>query len=261
MKNAPAAPKFKRYLHTFYLLQPLLQFFALVLAIMILSRCSPLAPSTDKGALSSSAIGQGMPGDNPNVLSLINSDATDKTLKEVAVADMKVISDKDFDLGAQSSLAPREGDVVSEQKVSERFNRKASAGIMERLAGGDEALVIVRLTQDKIQSLLHSGSIRLPLDKDFRADAAAQRAFVSRLRKEHQALNLDAAAYAVVPKELIRDEFASADLHFKISLAYPNEQQAVLEVKVQDLQNISAQQRPLLDALFHDAKHLAIVLE
>lgn len=250
-KKAPQASFPKRFMHTFYLVQPVLQFVALLSLLVILSRCSPLAPSTEKN------IGSKGPssGAAAKAEELLKESQILGSFKLLSEQKMTLISDTDFSEASADALQIEQP--VREQEVKTRLERRKKK--LER-AGARRHLPIltVDLTADQQAALWREGKVRISLTDYLQAsfDLSARKLlfkdFEANLEK------LSARSYAVFTDDNAshNEELQALAVSLKISLGVLSDERAYLELSRSGDQDAAS-----LLAAAQGARKLAVVLE
>ncbi|MGZ3652653.1 MAG: hypothetical protein ACXVB9_17060 [Bdellovibrionota bacterium] len=258
-KKPPVASRRKRAIHALYLVQPLLQFAALMIVMFALARCSPLAPSTDKSVLKASANGLVSPHSDQAQKGAEEEDIKREMKDLSSFDDLRLISQSDFAARVvpNSIEAEKGADLTGVQNV---FRQRA------KLLGTSRGvrLLIVRLLKDQKDSFFKTGSLRLNL-ADVLANSMApdvRKAFFTELHKI-SANDLKAKAYLI----LSDDDMASPEAVTEVPLAgkfqmaiLPNDEKAWLQLSRTDL-NLDDQQQKLIESNKEKSIAMAIVLE
>lgn len=250
-RPAPRAPRKKRFLHAFYLVQPVLQFFALVAAIGILSRCSPISPSTDKPQIP--GIKTHETAQSPRADSQAQEELVQKAMKEISMGDLAIAGEGDFDRDHRDILNADQP--FDDTDVRERAIRRAKHRLGETLTGSKILLVSLN---DKIWK---DGAVRINLSERLRGDAKAKKALLQLLKSEHEKLNLDAVGHLVLPDAAMRDEYKDISVQFRISLSVIAEDRAFLEIRHVDDEEKRGRNLTALEPAIRAARLLAITLE
>jgi hypothetical protein len=227
MKKIPRAPFAKRARYTLYLVQPALQFAALILVMVFLSRCSPLAPSTDtlspvKGAHSENV------GANGNVEGTLREDLIINSLMEVSSDPVIAIPEADFSELTQGAL--QSDQAASEAQVQRLLDLRSKK---LRFAGAGQnlgPLVNIRFSSEQLQSLWREGKVRIDLADHLSGFDAKSRQLLFR---EFQAptKKIGAKSYFVLDDDAAQNaELRNLQLPLKISLGVISEDKAYLEI-------------------------------
>ncbi|MGE3261787.1 MAG: hypothetical protein AB7K68_08425 [Bacteriovoracia bacterium] len=254
--KAPKATLPKRFLHTFYLVQPVLQFMALVSLMLVLSRCSPLAPSTEKEIgprAQPTRIGFG------NNEELLRENAISGSMNLLSSERLSIISESDFALTAAPALQAERN--VREEEVKLRFNSR------KKIMGGQTAkkraaLFAVNLSVDQQQALWREGFVRIALNDYLQANFEnnARKALYNHLLAELKELR--ARSFAVISDDAAThngaEEVKVLEMDLKISLGFPSEDKGYLEIRrgAEDSASVAA-----LTAAAQSTRKLAVVLE
>jgi hypothetical protein len=255
-KSRPRASKQKRLIHAFYLAQPVLQFMALIAMLGILSRCSPLSPSTDK--VPQALLSNMSQAESSRAEAEAQEQLVQKNLKEVSVNDLVIISDEEFESQTKNLLSSDSS--FSEAELQDYLKRKRG-GIHNPLSGPPKFLVI-QLPADKQAALWRDGSVRLKISEAFpKAEGKALKLLARLLKEESDKLNLDAVGHLVLPDAAMHDEYKDISLQIRVSLAVIGEEKAVIELRrMSDEENREAN-ATLLEPALRSARRLAITLE
>jgi hypothetical protein len=240
MPRPKKAPTWKKALRTFYLVQPVLQFLLLAIAITLLTRCSPLSPSGDKSDLHSKD------GSSISATERINSMLSADWIER----SMKVLGDVDVSTATEPEIAAQVAGTSGLRASVSRFvvgEPSASA----QIAGTPS--IQVKLTPEEFAKFLKDGKIRKNL-----ADALAA------LKREDSS---DALVHLRDHPELVNatamlvlnDQNAAPNFRLKLTaaIAVLDEQHAVLQLT----HRYSPTDEDLKAAAAIDAKQLAIVID
>lgn len=254
-KRAPKASRPKIWVHTFYLLQPFVQFFALIAVMLILARCSPLAPSTDRvGALNANP-----PIDNSEqAAAAALEQEIQASLSEINTTQLEVIPESEMNkisVDAPHVDAPmRELDVKGVFPVvgKKRKNRK---------------VMLLPLAPESQEALFRDGRVRIYLSERLKSQTKekALRMLLQNLNASIANKEIGAAAYLVMPDatmQRVNGAFDSLALTLKVSLSIPAEDRAYLEIQREEDDPAHAQDNAaLLAAALDEHGQLAILLE
>jgi hypothetical protein len=254
-KRAPKASRPKLWVHTFYLLQPFVQFFALIAMMLILARCSPLAPSTDRvGALNTNP-----PIDNSEqAAAAALEQEIQASLSEINTTQLEVIPESEMNkISADAphvDVAMRELDVkgVFPTMGKKRKNRK---------------VMLLPLTADSQEALFRDGHVRIQLSDRLKSQTKdkALRLLLQNLNSSIANKEIGAAAYLVMSDatmQRVNGAFDSLNLSLKVSLSIPAEDRAYLEIQREEDDPAHAQDNAaLLAAALDEHGQLAILLE
>jgi hypothetical protein len=253
-KKAPKTARKKAWLHAFYLMQPFMQFFALMAIILFLARCSPLSPSTDKGgAFQQQNAVSGTAGDNSAALA--EEQAIQASLKEISQPDLTLIPEKSLDSTAVS-LASNQS--MDEQGVADAFDAKKL-----RKKGDASKTVLIQLSPSAHADLFRKGAVRVSLHQELKeqANASTRRVLFQNLGHALVDKELNATAHLVLPDAAMQQkkDFARIKLPVIISLGIVTDDKAYLEIRVRETPNdVDAS---LLEEALTEAKSLSILLE
>ena len=255
-KRAPKASR-KKAVFTFHLLQPFFQFLALVAVMFVFTRCSPLAPSTDKAGFGSNSGTSSSTGGAAAAAVLEQS--IQESLAEVSSHDAKIVSETEFRKVTEGTLSA--DDAIEERDAKSLFEQRRRG--LGRRAG---KLLFVTLPTDRVATLVKDGKIRIDLNERLsRAHEKGRRAFYKNLNKLREDGALDATGYLVMPDttmKRVQNGFDDLSLSLKVSYGAPTEEQAFLEIRrVDDEASSDETNAALLDAAVREAQALAIVLE
>lgn len=263
-KSPPPATLKKRLIHTFYLVQPVIQFFALVAIIGILSRCSPLAPSTDKTIGLKSKNGTPELETTENSQNIARESLIAQNLVEVGSAQLEVISEENYEKNAKQSIA-REKEIIEDSKLKSRLNNRIGSNM--RGEQKKKHFLSLRLNEDQTAQLIDDGLIRIDLAQSMVLSDQGKKVYFNAMHDSLHAVGvkkIDAAGYMIFEDEAARDAHKdlSQSMQLKVFLSIIAENQAYLEIRVEAA---SAEARhdaiANLDEALQDSGHLAIVLE
>lgn len=253
-KNPPRAPFAKRFWHTFYLVQPVLQFAALLSLLLVFGRCSPLNPSTDKVVPKPPSASGGASGGDE---SFIRENQIVSSLQEISRDSLSVVSDDEFAAASEGAVeterATRESDMKS---LLDRQEKKAKLRLAQ--AGSPLPILKLSLTAEQQQQLWRDGSVRIALQDHLQAtlDAGARRLVFRKLQgRMNSDDKLHGRAYLVLLGA--DDALQSMALDLKISFGALSDEQAYLELRRSEKDAKDA----LLISASHNVRKLAVVLE
>lgn len=254
-KRAPKASRPKLWVHTFYLLQPFVQFFALIAVMLILARCSPLAPSTDRiGALTTNP-----PIDNSEqAAAAALEQEIQASLTEINTTQLEVIPETE--MGKISATAPHVDAPMRELDVKGVF---PSIGKKRK----NRKVMLLPLAADSQEALFRDGHVRIYLSERLKSQTKdkAMRLLLQNLNASIANKEIGAAAYLVLPDatmQRVNGAFDSLTLTLKVSLSIPAEDRAYLEIHREVDDPAHAQDNAaLLAAALDEAGQLAILLE
>lgn len=252
-KRAPRATFAKRMRHTFYLVQPALQFAALVMVMVFLSRCSPLAPSTDKvipgaKAPASPSIGTG------NQDELLKENLISKSLEEITRNSLLMVSENSFEELNAGSLQSEQS--APEPEMREYLNLRSKRLRMASRAPRSPLLTI-NLSDEQQQALLRDGKVRINLALHLSGFELKAKRLLFKAMKE---VKLAAKSYLVVADDAAQNsgsgEAKELPVALKISIALLSDEQVILEI-------VRLGDDPAQNALLPPvpARKLAVVLE
>ncbi|HEY8280002.1 MAG TPA: hypothetical protein VIH99_10275 [Bdellovibrionota bacterium] len=255
-KKAPAAPKGKRILHALYLAQPFLQFAALMAIMLVLSRCSPLAPSTERGLnqLSSNAT-------TPSQTENGNSQAEEKDIEEL-LRSSKVDS-------AETLLVTSETKFKDEDKKGLNADRPGDKGRVEeilrkRRSGSKGRLLAIQLLREQKEDLFNGKTVRIALADRLKnmLDSDSRKSLFKNLDNLDRGASLSGKSILVLPDVAMQDEQSYAlpvSLGFALAVL-PSGEKAFLEIR--NLQaETTEEQKELIKSNLRDSLFLAVVLE
>lgn len=249
MKHHPRASNWKRALHTLYLVQPVLQFLLLAVAITALSRCSPLAPSSNKGPLknilgSSSEKSEG-------VSALLNANWVDQSLTLVSETEMALTSEQSINeelKGIQEARAEVNRFVSIEPSATAQMARAPA--------------LLIKLSHESLVKLIANGKVRHDLSENL-AQLRPEDMNEALLRLRDRPELINATAQLILPDELI-SVHRDAKLKVRISIAVLDAQHAVLQVSHRLSDERPEEREARIRALNNaalDAKRLAIIID
>jgi hypothetical protein len=246
-------------MHAFYLAQPFLQFMALMAVLFTLSRCSPLASSTDKGSkmLNASSLGS---THTPLAIQSAEDEDIKRELKDLRGADeLDVIGQSEFasKVEANSLEADKGADLTGVQGL---FRARAAQGLRRNVR-----LLVLRLNKEQREAFFQNGSARVDLASALGGNMApdVRRAYFTEVHKLAAASNLSAHAYLVVADEdaAAPDAVNALPVQPKFQLAiFPSDDKAYLQVSRSE-QGLDDQQQKLIESNKDKALSLALVLE
>lgn len=254
-KYTPKASRRKRLIHTFYLIQPILQFFALIAVIGIFSRCSPLASSTDKSTIKSTQEFLQQQETQKAQLAA-EEELIKKNLKELSSDSVEVISDSELEKISATSLHADEA--ISESQVKQQWQHRN----MQALSLRRPKIIRLLLRPDKIDKLWNDGSIRIDIAEYLRGsmNERARQIFLQELKSAHEKLDLGATIYISIPDAQFQKNLSQLNWAVKVSLSMPSEDKAILELTKGEPESANKDQ-PLLEAALRETKQMAIVVE
>jgi len=261
-RRAPKTTRRKVWVHAFYLCQPFLQFFALIAVLIVFTRCSPLASSTDKAsALKTSPRG----GDTSGLAeALALEDSFLKNLKELSVTEMEVVSETGIEAVAKD--APHIDLPMEENEVRSFFELRNRPGITGPLHRRPNVLFLP-LNQELQDSFFANSIVRIDLSSRLKGHTKdnARRLLFQNLRQSVDSKELGAAIYLTLPDSTmarVQGAFSDLKIQVKISLSLPDEDKAYLEVRRLDEGASQAGiNAALLAAALKEDGQLAILLE
>ena len=253
----PAASRRKRILHAFYLAQPLFQFIALMAVLLILGRCSPLAPSTDRSINKSSnnALST-QPSSERGNNSASEEDITN-ILRDISRHDeLALISQSDFSqrILPRSLQAERPADL---EDVRNLFRQRARGGFAR-----NTRLLVLSLTTEQKENFFRSGSLRIALSDTMRLTPEVRKYYFGELHKIPRS-ELSAKALLVMSDdEMASPESISAipvPTKFQLGID-PTDEKAWFQVSRTDSQ-IDEQQQKLIESAKSRSISMVLVLE
>jgi hypothetical protein len=261
-KRAPKAKRKKVLLHTFYLLQPLLQFFALIAVMLIFARCSPLSPSTQKGSALQTS-GPVSVGVSELAEAAALEEAFLNNLKELSSTEIEVISETDQEMVA--SNAPHVDEPMNEAGIRSLFAQRNRKGV--KLLSKPPQVLYLPLDQNSHEAFFVNNVLRIDLAERLKANTKekARRLLFKNLIESVDNKKLGASALLVLPDatmERVHGAFSELKLQVRISISVPSEDKAYLEIR--RLEDDSSQARNnavLLEAALKEAARLSILLE
>lgn len=247
-KIPPAASRRKRMLHAIYMAQPLLQFAALMAVLFVLGRCSPLSPSTEKGALKKTSDNGVIATPSENGQNQAIEEDIKRSLKPLnETEDTAVVSEKAFAESARESL---------------HADRPADADRVRFLFAQRRAKVLVLPLSAEERLALSQGSVRIDLAKRLAAsmNPEVKRVYFALLVKNLR--RLQAKAVLILPTKDMEREGAvdTIPLRTKFELGILADDKAYLQGTKIDADLDPAQQE-LISSNLKLATGLAVVLE
>jgi hypothetical protein len=254
-KRAPKASRKKVWVHTFYLLQPFVQFAALIAVMLILARCSPLAPSTDRNE----ALQVTRPSENGEMAAAAAlEEEIQSSLAEVNTTQLEVIPESEMNRIA--SDAPHVDSPMQELDVKSVF---PIVGKKRK----NRKVMLLPLAPESQEALFRDGRVRIHLSERMKSQTKekALRFLLQNLNASLANKEIGAAAYLVLPDatmQRVNGAFDSLSLTLKVSLSIPAEDRAYLEIQRMEDDPAHAQDNAaLLAAALDEAGQLAILLE
>ena len=259
-KQPPSASRRKRFLYAFYLVQPFLQFAALMTVFFALSRCSPLSSSQDRSSLQK-AVSDGVkavPGDNLDQRA--EEEDVKRELKEISSSDdLAVVSESEFEKLTEGSL---NADRPTEpSKIRQIFQGRPRL----RREGSTRILTIHLTSQQRNEIGAGSGLKKpIPLAERLRGvampSADLRKAFFGEL---HRLSRLEAKIYLVLPDDALQDHEAPRALPIATKSYFfllPSQEKAFLSVHREE-KRLDDQQQELIRSYLEKSVYMAIVLE
>ncbi|MGZ3712215.1 MAG: hypothetical protein ACXVBE_10680 [Bdellovibrionota bacterium] len=254
----PKAPLGKRLVHTFYLVQPVLQFVALLSLLLVLSHCSPLNPSSEKTLPKPPMAGAGGSGSGSGNEEFLKEDMIVSSLHELPSEPLSVVSEDGFQAAAESSFQADQP--VRETEVKSRLDRRNRIQVIGGAKKIHKPLLAIALSADQQQALWRDGSTRVALTDYLQAafELNARKLLFRELKDKRDELN--AKAFLVVSDDAA--PLNGADPHelvmkLKVSLGVLSDEKAYLEVRRTDDEAKTA----LLLSAAKGIRKLAVVLE
>lgn len=265
-KRPPRASRKKRLLHTFYLVQPVLQFMALAAVVFIFARCSPLAPTTDRNAGTIAASAQSQPAaSNQFIEAQAQEELLAKSMKEISLDTVAVVSESEFHQVAPDVLnadQPAEDNEVA--NLLERRNQRLQKNPLRKRP----KLLALSLSTERQATLFQEGKIRIDLSDrlDGSLSPKARKLLFQQMRQaqDNKTANLNASSYLVLNDDATQDNapYHKLNLQLRMALAVPSAEQAVLEIERQADDDSSRElNAALLEAAIAHGHKLAIILE
>jgi len=247
-KNPPVAKRRKRFLYALNLAQPFLQFFALMAALLVLGRCSPLAPSNER-SLNRSASDGVIATHNP--LNDIQAEELDiqRALKDAPseVEELTVISQPAFD-----------------SRVSESLNAEVPANLdkVRAVLNQHGRVLTVSLSPAEFRQFRNEGSVRLKLAQILtpKMSPAGQKALFQELRPPS---TIRAHAYLVLAPDAMRssEDDDKLPITLRNTLGVLTDEKAFLQIGLEKRRVDDSQQNLIKSLLDAPSAKLAIILE
>lgn len=225
MKSAPKSSRKKSWVHTFYLVQPVMQFLALVATLVLFARCSPLASSTDKSSTLQLNATTGN-RTTPQAEEAAQEEAIQKSLQELTQDDIGVISVDDM---KKLPLEIEKTYLANKSQVETSFDRKSE---MKKYKG---AIIALHIEMKDAKDLFLGADLRIPLhDLVKYKDEDTLNHFLSRLEESHQKDGLKAKIYLTAPENALQQQPDLQDIKmpFIASLGFPSDNQGFIEIKL-----------------------------
>ncbi len=242
-------------LHALNMAQPFIQFFALMLVLFVLGRCSPLSPSSEKSRLK--GISENGVSATPTETgeSLALEEDIKKSLRDVSEEEeMAVFSQSEYSAYIAHGLhANKPADLGHVKLLLQQRARE--------IRRSTRVLVIPLSAEEK--AALVQGSLRIDLAKRLSAtmDPATQNFLFSQLNDHPKRLH--AKAILVLSDEAMNspEAVASIPLHTKLRLAVlPGEERAFLQIfRIEE--KLNDPQQELIRSNLERSVELAVVLE
>lgn len=245
-----STPRTKKIWHHFWLIQPILQFLGLLGILFVLSRCSPLAPSTDKASAIATADRANIVDNNvtSNVekkrQSELLSDASD-----IPSLEANVLKENDYNTIASQDISVAAEDAINAAHSSTRKLKK---------------LVEWHLESSQLELLASDGAAETTIDLSpfWRKLKAKDRDdLIQRLQDSINKQRLRAVPYVVTPQNVDKEisQVESITLEFKIKII--DENQAILVVRRKHPTGSNADVAEQMQIItIHAAKYVAVVL-
>jgi hypothetical protein len=253
-KKPPVASQRKQIIYAFYLVQPFLQFFALIGVLFFLTRCSPLSPSTDKANKPKPVTENAVVSTSPAAPDTAEEPFADS---EIEQAEKEIADDEEMPILSKGKFGESTRESLHADKATSSSDVKLL--FQQRLRRPTSVLVIPLSAEEK-QKLLR-GSVRLNLAKRLSPTMSAetQKQFFSQMREAKQ---LRAKAVLVMEKgDEGPNAVVSIPLRTRVRLALmPGNEQAFLKV-IRDDAQIDEAQKELIRSNLERALELAVVLE
>ncbi len=247
--QAKKAPAKKLLIHAFYLAQPFVQFFAIISVFFVFTHCSPLASSTDKkgSSLATTTITE---KSSEVVAALTQEDAIQKSLQDISLSDIEILSKNEFQNLAPLSLKEK----FTKNQIDKAFERRQNHLANNRIP----KTFYFPLNDKQAAELVEQGSIRLDLGEQLhnKINDKARDAFYANLQ---DAEDLGATVYLVWPNNTVHQEIPAIPV--RVALGMPYDNAAYMELSLQENPADSVSNAMLLKAALADAGQLAVVLE
>jgi hypothetical protein len=253
-RRTPAA---KRWLHTFYLVQPVLQFLAIVIMVLAFTRCSPLAPSTLKEGAQAVKT---QPSENAsqNAEAQAREEAIQKSLKEVDQAPLQISAEEDVTDFSKS--VPHLETPADEATIKNIFAKRKAL-----LAHNRPKILFIALSDEQRTAFFQEGSLRLDLTEKLRFVEKAKNTFLQNMHKTVNAKEVGASLHIVLPDatmQRVNGAFNDLEIQIKVSLGLPTEDKLYLQLEKMPEDAAHAQDNAvLLDAALQEALGFVILLE
>lgn len=241
----------------FYLALPAIQFFLLAAVLIFTSRCSPLAPSTDKNNSSSVVNSQNQNVVPDKITQAVQDNLVQNSFVELNSSDTQNILTSDFDKKSQSSIRI-DALEISDKTIDAAFAQKSKSGELLGIWPAAIPLLSIPLSRDKLDTLYRDGQVRVDLLSLIRdADHNHVKNLLYRLQIELKNRNIKASSFLVFDDNKSFPTNNQTSLHLKLSLAAIEDRVALLDIsRVRDNAN-----EVFLESAIRDAKQLAIILE
>lgn len=256
-KKSSRAPRSKQWIYTFYLVQPVLQFLAIVVIVLAFARCSPLAPSTLKE--SSQAV-KTEPSENASQRAeeQAKEDAIQKSLMEMDHSPLMVTSEEDIlDL---SKDVPHIENPIDESTIKNIFEKRSSLKVQNK-----PKISYVTLKEEEKAQFFQTGQLRIDVTEKLRLVEKAKLQFLKNMKKSISSKEIGISIHLVLPNatmQRVNGAFEDLDLHIKMSLGMPSEDKLYLHLEKLPEDPAKAQDNAvLLDAALQESLGLVLFLD
>jgi hypothetical protein len=249
----------KRLLHTFYLVQPLLQFVAIVVMVLAFTRCSPLAPSTMKEAP------QLAKTESPNAEAasqraeeLAKEELIQKSFIEVDQAPLTVTSEED--ISELTKNVPHWESPADESTIRGIFEKRKNPIAQKR-----PKVLLLPLNEEMRNTFFHNGTLRIDVTEKLRLVEKAKRTLLKNLAKSVENKEVGASLHLVMSNatmQRVNGAYGELAIDVKVSLGQPQEDKLYLYLEKQAEAPAHAQDNAvLLESALEEALGFVILLE
>ncbi len=250
-QKPPAAPRSKRMLHALYMAQPLLQFVALMAVLLVLGRCSPLSPSTEKSALkktSDNGVVATPAGPSEQANNQAQEEDIKKSLRDVNDAeDVAVVSEKEFNASSRESIHGNQP--ADSDRVKFVFQSRKPR------------LLVLPLSAEEKQNFAQ-GAVRIDLAKRLSSQMSedTRKLYFNLLYRQLKRLHGRAVVLLSQDQMDLPEAVNSLPIRARVQLGFLGDDQAFLRLSRAE-EHIDDAQQELIRSHMERAVALAVVLE
>lgn len=255
--SAKKAPRSKQWIYTFYLVQPVLQFLAIVVIVLAFARCSPLAPSTMKEGPQAVKT-EPSESASQRAEEQAREDAILKSLTEMDHSPLLITSEEDIlDL---SKDVPHVENPVDENTIKKLFERRGSLKAQNK-----PKVLYLTLKEEEKAQFFQTGQLRLDVTEKLRLVEKAKQQFLKNVKKSISGKEIGASIHLVMPNntmQRVNGAFEDLDVHIKMSLGMPSDDKLFLHLEKLPEDPAKVQDNAvLLDAALQESLGLVLFLE